>query len=216
LSNVATAQAGARGLETLGVSGPNNEFVPKNSDANHVRFVQKIHGMVVEGAYMVVHTDADGNVYAINGELLDPLAVPSAKPTIDSASAIAVALAESRVSSEFHDQCSKPRLTIVRGLDDGEAHLAWTCIVRFDVTGEDGYEKPYRDQIFARALIQIHPLIHGALSMNIKNCNTRTRCTTVATKTSPINTGDLAIDSAHNCHRNIQLLLSKVWTRLHR
>ncbi|KAL3812176.1 hypothetical protein ACHAXA_011862 [Cyclostephanos tholiformis] len=185
VSTVAAAQAGAkRILETLGISSPKNKYVPKNSKAKHARFVQQIHGMNVEGASIMVHSDADGNVLAINGELLDDSKVPSANPTIDSATAIAVALAESRVPSEFYDKCDTPSLTIVRGLDDGEAHLAWTCIVRYDVIGEDGYLTPFKDKIFAHAdgeagLIQIHPLIHGALSLNTKNCfQTKTNCQT--------------------------------------
>jgi bacillolysin len=205
VSNVAAAQAGARGiLEALGVSSPNNKYVPKNSNANHMRFVQKIHGMVVEGASLIVHSDPDGNVFAVNGELVDDSTVPSAEPAIDSATAVAVALAESRVPSEFHGQCGEPSLTIVRGLDDGEAHLAWTCIVRYDVPDEDGYDKPYRDQIFAHAdgeagLIQIHPLMYGALAMNTKNCaRTTTVCTTVSTSNTAISTNDRAINDAHN------------------
>ena len=209
VSTVAAAQAGAkRILETLGISSPKNKYVPKNSKAKHARFVQQIHGMNVEGASIMVHSDADGNVLAINGELLDDSKVPSANPTIDSATAIAVALAESRVPSEFYDKCDTPSLTIVRGLDDGEAHLAWTCIVRYDVIGEDGYLTPFKDKIFAHAdgeagLIQIHPLIHGALSLNTKNCfQTKTNCQTVSTSSAAINTGDVAINAAHNNARD--------------
>ena len=205
VSNVAAAQAGARRiLETLGVSSPNNKYVAKNSKAKHVRFIQQIHGMNVEGASIMVHSDAEGNVLAINGEILDDATIPSAWPTIDSATAIAVALADSRVPAEFYDQCDAPRLTVVRGLSDGAAHLAWTCIVRYDVVGEDGYVTPYKDQIFAHAdgdagLIQIHPLIYGALSMTTRNCfQTETNCQTVSTSSTAINTGDAAINAAHN------------------
>jgi Zn-dependent metalloprotease len=206
VSSVTAAQAGARCiLETLNVSGPNSKYVPKNSKAKlHVRFVQQIHGMPIEGASIVVHSDAGGNVFAINGELLDDSTVPSAKPTIDSAKAIAVALDESRVPSMFHDQCNAPSLTIVRGLDDGKAHLAWTCVVRYDVPGEDGYDKPYRDKIFAKAdgeagLIQIHPLIYGALDMDTRNCGqTTANCQTVSTSKTAINSDDNAINDAHN------------------
>ncbi|KAL3798885.1 hypothetical protein ACHAW5_004125 [Stephanodiscus triporus] len=205
VSNVVAAQAGSRRiLEALGVSSPNNKYVPKNSNANHVRFVQKIHGMVVEGASMMVHSDPDGNVFAVNGELVDDSTVPSAEPTIDFATAIAVALAESRVPSEFHGQCGEPSLTIVRGLDDGEAHLAWTCIVRYDVLDEEGYYRPFRDQIFAHAdgeagLIQIHSLIYGALAMNTKTCfQITTLCSTVSTSNTAISTSDRAINDAHN------------------
>jgi bacillolysin len=206
VSNVAAAQAGARRiLETFNVSGPNTKYLPKNSRAKlHVRFIQQIHSMPVEGTSIVVHSDAGGNVYAINGELLDDSSVPSATPTIDSAKAIAVALDESRVPSEFHNQCNTPSLTIVRGFDDGKAHLAWTCIVRYDIPGEDGYDKPYRDQIFAHAdgeagLIQINPLIYSALDMETRNCGQTTEnCQIVSTSKTAINADDNAVNAAHN------------------
>ena len=109
-----------------------------------------------------------------------------------------------RVPPSEHDKCTQPKMTVVRGLNDGLAHLSWTCTVRYDVEGEDGYLKPFKDQIFAKAtgeagLIQIHPKIYGGLSMRTDDCAQSTRrCTTISTSTIDINTGDLAVDSAHN------------------
>ena len=206
VSNVAAAQAGARRiLKSLNVSGLNSKYVPKNPKAKlNVRFVQQIHGMPIKGASIVVHSDAGGNVFTINGKLLDNSTVPLAKPTIDSAKAIAVVLDESCAPSVFHNQCNAPSLTIVRSLDNGKAHLAWTCVVRYDLPGKDGYDTPYRDKIFAYAdgeagLIQIHPLIYGALDMDTCNCvQTTTNCQTVSTSKTAINSDDNAINDAHN------------------
>jgi hypothetical protein len=72
VSKIAYARAGAR----FGVSGWNNMYAPRNSKANRARSVPKIRGMAVDG-----------------GEPLDESAVPSGKPTIDSAASIAIAIA---------------------------------------------------------------------------------------------------------------------------
>ena len=83
VSSVAAAQAGAKGiLETHGVFAPSIEYEPTNNNAHHVRLVQKIYGMTVEGASIVVHSIPDGNVFAINGELVDDSAMPAPEPTI--------------------------------------------------------------------------------------------------------------------------------------
>ena len=97
--------------------------------------------MTVEGASIMVHSDVDG-IFAINGELIDDSNVPLAKPTINLATAIAIVLAESHVPSKFYDQCNAPSLMIVHGIEDGEAHMVWACIVCYDVTGKDGHIMP--------------------------------------------------------------------------
>lgn len=107
----------------------------------------------------------------------------------------------------MHGNCSPPTLTVVRGLNDGDAHLAWTCTVRYDMVGEDGYHRtPFNDQIFARAtgdspgLIQIHPKIYGARSMETWNCmQTIDKCTVVSTSPDKIVLpSDLPVEAAHN------------------
>jgi Zn-dependent metalloprotease len=219
VSNVAAAQAGARRiLETLGISSPNNKYVPKNTKTEHVRFIQQIHGMDVEGASLMVHSDVNGNVVAINGELLDDSNVPSAKPDIDATFAIKIALAESRVPFEFHNQCSTPSLTIVRAIDDGAAHLAWTCTVRYDVAGEDGFVTPYNDKIFAHAdgqagLIQIHPLI--TVNENLQ-LSTKNKMQNILNEQHPYHQWRRCNQRcAQQCHCNVQLLLYKVQSGLH-
>jgi hypothetical protein len=114
----------------------------------------------------------------------------------------------------------------MHGLNDGKTHLAWTCIVHYNVTSEDGYDKPaYREQIFARANgkaghIQIHSLIYGSLAMNTKNCNLRTTsCNTFSTeKKIPIKpraTMPNANDSVHkyaiDTHNNNRKYNNSFW-----
>ena len=206
VSSIASAQAaGVEILHALPDSSGKETFVPKNSSAKHMRYGQQIHGMDVEGASLYVHVDKFGTVVGVNGEIVDETSVPSI-PTIDAGMAIEAALNESRVPADEHDNCSLPMLTVVRGLMDGEAHLAWTCTVRYDILGEDGYLKPFNDQIFARAtggnpgLIQIHPKIYGARSLETRNCKqTTTTCPIASTSPNKIVLpSDLPIEAAHN------------------
>lgn len=127
--------------------------------------------MDVKGTLIYVHMDKFGIVVEVNN-----------KVAIDSSSAITAALKESRVPVEVHSDCSPPTLTIVHGLKDGEAHLDWTCTICYNMDGEDGYLKLFKDQIFARAagdtpsgLIQIHPKIYDAPSLETWNFNQSTR-----------------------------------------
>jgi len=214
MSSKASAQAGAKGtLEGLskkvpGASGK-EKFVPvranqgKNSKELHMRFVQEIAGMPVEGAAMVAHTDEEGVITAINGEFVSDLKVAT-EPSIAGAEAINIALGQSRVPEEAHSSCTPPVLTVVRNPNDGLAYLAYKSSCRYDTQGEDGYDKPFRDEIFASAttgeLITTFSKIYNALSMETQDCNqsTATNCPVVSNSAEIVNTGDKAIDSAHN------------------
>jgi bacillolysin len=208
VSSFASAQAaGIAILQALPEYSGDETFVPQNSDSNHMRYGQQIHGMDVEGASLYVHVDKLGMIVGVNGEIVDGTSVPS-EPTIDASTAIDAALKESRVPTEVHGNCSPPTLTVVRGLKDGEAHLAWTCTIRYDIVGEDGYLEPFNDQIFARAtgdipgLIQIHPKIYGARSLETRNCmqaEDKDNCTIVSTSSDKIvQPSDLPVEAAHN------------------
>jgi Zn-dependent metalloprotease len=79
VSSLESAQAAAKAfLEGTNDHGrrlgpfPNNgdKFNPKNKDPNHMRFVQEHNGMEIEGASIMVHTDANGNIVGINGEFV--------------------------------------------------------------------------------------------------------------------------------------------------
>ncbi len=206
MSSIASAQAaGIAILQALPEYSGDETFVPQNSDSNHIRYGQQIHGMDVEGASLYVHVNKRGMVVGVNGEMVNGTSVPS-EPTIDASTAIDAALKESRVPAEVHGNCSPPTLTVVRGLKDGEAHLAWTCTVRYDTVGEDGYLEPFNDQVFARAtgdipgLIQIYPKIYGARSLETRNCmQTRDNCIIVSTSSDKIVLpSDPPVEAAHN------------------
>ena len=78
VSSLESAQAGARAFlegtndhgRRLGPfeNGNGDKFNPKNKNPNHVRFVQEHNGMEIEGASVVVHTNARGDIVGVNGE----------------------------------------------------------------------------------------------------------------------------------------------------
>ena len=159
----------------------------------HLRFSQQINGLPVAGAGMVLHARADGAVFAVNGEFVKGEGLP-ATASLDAETALAVALGEVEFQSEPVDE---PALTYVRG-SDGRGYLAWQRTVEYvDDAG------PQRDIVFADAqtgkLVARHPQIKYARSLETRDCNGRTRCSNVVSRSSEtINTGDGAIDAAHN------------------
>jgi vibriolysin len=159
----------------------------------HVRFTQEINGMTLEGAGMVLHARADGSVFGANGDHVKVDGLPIA-PSLDAEVALVAALREAEIAGE---QIDEAELTYVLG-KDRRAHFAWRATV--DYENEAG---PQRDVIFADTqtgeLITRHPRFHYARSLQTVDCNQKTRrCTEVSVSSNTINTGDAAIDAAHN------------------
>jgi bacillolysin len=161
----------------------------------HVRFSQTLNGLKVYGSSMMLHARANGNVYAVNGQ---PLGhdLPR-RPEVVAETAMIFALGEAGIRGTI----GKSELAYV--LDGkGNGRLAWKAEVSY--TNAEG---PQRDLIFADAidgsLAARHPQhFYYTPSLNTKNCNqTTSSCSTVSTSSNDINTGDLAIDSAHNYAR---------------
>jgi len=184
---------GATGHETL---VPDIRVIIKDKQGqSHIRFVEEIHGMKVEGAAMVMHLDKDNNVFALNGEFVSEDSVPT-EAELDCEAAMASALEQSGIEDgEWLTDCE---LSVVHGAD-GNGHLAWKRLIGFNT--ENG--QPQKDALFASAttgaLVARHPKHWGALSLTTRDCGETTfSCPVVSTSSSTINTGDDAIDGAHN------------------
>ena len=60
-----------RRLERNAFPSNGDKFIPKNNkNPHHLRFVQEHNGIEIEGAAVMVHTDADGRVEGVNGEIV--------------------------------------------------------------------------------------------------------------------------------------------------
>jgi len=188
--------------DNLGASG-GEEFVPSarkmyrdNQGNSHVGFAERLYGMAVEGAKMVMHFDAKGKVYALNGEFLK-LTDIATETEIDCDAALALALEQSGIQEgEWISPCE---LTVVYARN-GKGYLAWKQTIGYKAKA---WQPMNKDVLFADAvsgeLIERHPKVYGALSLDTMDCRGSIfGCETVSSSSNRINTGDAAIDAAHN------------------
>jgi bacillolysin len=189
LYNIVTRDFGATGVEEMVPT----RVITDKAGGVHVRFTQTLNGLPVAGAGMVLHARADGRIVGVNGEFVSGKTLP-VRPRLDGQAALAVALAKSDPALR---RVTRPELTYVLG-NKGVGHLAWKVTVEYaDARG------PQRDVVFADSetgeLVARHPKIHYARDLETTDCGQKTRrCKTVSTTSSLIDTGDEAIDSAHN------------------
>ena len=185
LNKVLVNKFGANGTEEMVVTKAQKGA----SGRTHIRFSQKINGLPVAGAGMVLHAEPDGTVFAINGDFV-PATNLSSQPDLNATQALSMVTIEGK-------QLGKPELSYVLG-SDRRGHLAWK--VTFEYINEAG---PQRDVVFidttSGKIAARHPQIKYDRSLDTQNCNQKTRrCRTVSTSSDEISTGDSAIDAAHN------------------
>lgn len=155
----------------------------------HIRFKQRLNGLAVAGAGLILHADANGSVFAVNGNFIPSKGLPS-KPKLTAIEAFNLAMVKGQRSGN-------PELSYVLG-NDGLGHLAWQASFKYV-----NAEGPQRDLVFVDAITgkiaARHPQIMYTRSLNTQDCAQKTRrCRSVSTSSNAINTGDVAIDSAHN------------------
>ena len=180
-------------LADLGANG-DEEFVHvrtgiSDDGAQHLRFSQRYNGLPVYGADFYIHADADGNMFKVNGSFMAGGDVAFA-PSLTAQQAFGATKA-------LRGERTAPELVYV--LDaDGKAHLAWMAEEVY--TNAEGAQ---RDSVFRSATsgkeVARFPHHHYARVLRTYDCNNGTSCGSLASSSSNrINTGDLAIDSAHN------------------
>ena len=160
---------------------------------SHLRFQQTFNGLPVVGGDMYLHANPMGQVYAVNGAFAHGSDLPLS-PALTADDAFKRALGRAKLNG--HELLDTPELTYVIAQDD--AYLAWVSQVNY--VNADG---PQSDLVFADAItgrvVARHPQHHYARSLLTYDCNNGTSCgSLVSSSSNPINTGDLAIDSAHN------------------
>lgn len=178
--------------ERFGASGDEEMLISKvsrdNRDKLHIRFKQKFNGLPVAGAGMVLHAHADGSVFAVNGDFIPSEELPRA-PVLSAVEAFAKA--------GFQVIGTQTVLSYVLG-SDGRGHLAWKGTHEY--TNDAG---PQRDILFVDTttgkIAARHPQIMYARSLRTQDCGQKTsRCKNISTSPDEINTGDQAVDDAHN------------------
>jgi len=185
LQGIVIEHFGAAGNEEMVVT----KVVKDKVGALHVRFEQKLNGLPVAGAGMVLHAHADGTIFAVNGDFVPGGDLPL-HPDLGSIAA----LGQAKITGA---RVSEPELSYVLGVDF-RGHLAWKAT--FEYVNDAG---PQRDVVFVDTttgkIAARHPQIKYARALKTQDCHQKTnRCTVVSTSSNPINTGDGAIDDAHN------------------
>ena len=185
LQGIVIEHFGAAGNEEMVVT----KVVKDKAGALHVRFEQKLNGLPVAGAGMVLHSHADGTIFAVNGDFVRGGDLPL-QPDLGSIAA----LGQAKITGA---RVSEPELSYVLGAD-GRGHLAWKAT--FEYVNDAG---PQRDVVFVDTttgkIAARHPQIKYARALKTQDCHQKTRrCTVVSTSSNLISTGDGAIDSAHN------------------
>ena len=135
----------------------------------HLRYAQTKDGLPVLGGELVVHLDAAGQVYAVNGSARDGEQV-SSRPGIAPEAAWQVALRNTPGASDVE---GAPRLVYVRATAEEPLRLAWE--VR--VTGQ-GAAMPLRDRVYVDAseasVVLRVPEIHDLLNRKVYSANSTT------------------------------------------
>jgi len=204
--------------EKIDIYPDNGQKVQRDPEGNsHIRFLEYVEGLPVQGAAMVMHLSADGTVYALNGDFVmsdkdasgSPLGNVEQTCKLDGETASNIAKQKyfERELQEDPDVyptfrwLSEPTEAIVMG-DDGLPHKTWQRLLGYQPSGNPlpQYQK---DIVFAScltgAIVAVHPQIFGALAVQTYDCQERTtNCVLISKSSDPINTGDEAVDAAHN------------------
>lgn len=168
LRSFAEQSLGARGTEDLEVYRSREDELGKL----HVRTRQRIHGLPVVGAELVLHADAaTGEIYAVNGRFIPDPGLP-VEPGLDPEKALITAY----ITAGIQDPkvLAGPELTYVVDSAGHELHLAWSVLVAY----EDAEGEPQIDRVFADAnvggLVDRHPQVHS-----VRNRDTHTAGNTI-------------------------------------
>jgi vibriolysin len=160
----------------------------------HVRIDQRIHGLPVVGAELIVHADAlTGEVYAVNGRFVPGRGL-AVKPALDAVEALELAAAEAEIVGLALDE---PEL--VYALDAaGQARLAWRNRVEY----KDGEGLAQIDDLFADAvtgaLVARHPRIHYSKSWSTYSANNGTSLPGTLRCTNSQSCGDSILQNIHD------------------
>jgi len=185
LQGIVIKHFGAAGNEDMVVT----KVVKDKVGGLHVRFEQKLNGLPVAGAGMVLHAHEDGTIFAVNGDFVPGGDLPL-HPDLGSMAA----LGQAKITGA---RVSEPELSYVLGTDS-RGHLAWKAT--FEYANDAG---PQRDVVFVDTttgkIAARHPQIKYARDLETQDCHQKTRrCEVVSTSPNSISTGDNAIDAAHN------------------
>jgi bacillolysin len=199
--------------DLLGMAGTEDfdtaSVLTDNLGQTHVKFQQTLRGLPVVGAEYVVHSDASGNVRAMNGRFAADRDLPR-NPSVDAVSATDKAAKQAGIANgRFLDGAV---LTYVVN-EKSAAFLAWSVHVAY--TNAQG---PQVDRIFADAttgnLVLVAPDYKYLKNRQTYTANNGTSLPgTLKRSEGSANIGDVALDAAHNYAGNVYDFYKNVFNR---
>ena len=123
--------------EMWGVTDPAASLTVRSADTDrfgftHVRLRQIYNGIEVDGRELIVHLNAAGNVYEVNGEFLEGLSIAT-KPTVSATTAAAAAMKAAKATGAKSPSATAEDASLAvwcEGPDATKARLAWKVFVR--------------------------------------------------------------------------------------
>jgi len=198
-----TARAFMRSkTDLLPILGEDFEAVATTRDhlgQTHVKMQERYNGLAVVGGEYIIHANADGSVFAMNGRFVPTADLPRA-PRADAWAAIETAVAERGIENGKY--VGRPQLTYVVN-EKGAAFLAWSITVEY--VNEQG---PQVDVIYADSetprLVYVSPMNKYAKNRMTYTANNGTSLPgTLKRSEGSANIGDTALDAAHNYAGNV-------------
>jgi Zn-dependent metalloprotease len=175
------------------------DFQPLNSfrdelGQTHVRMQERVNGLPVIGAEYIVHSDAAGNVIAMNGRAVSGRDLPR-HPSVDAWTAIEQAVSQYGIESPSY--VDKPRLVYVVN-ERGNASLAWRATAAHKDNGFDALDVIYADATTGDAVMR-DAIIQHARNRRTHNSNfTQTIPGTLVLQETSGTTTDVSIQKAHD------------------
>lgn len=171
-----------------------------NLGHSHVKMQETLRGLPVVGAEYIIHSDASGNVYAMNGRFAADENLPR-NPSVDSVGATQRAAAQlNGTNVRFLDRAA---LTYVVD-EKSSAFLAWTARVSYvDAEGREQISRLYADATTGDLVLNApeYKYVRNRSTYTANN-GTALPGTLKRTETSA-NIGDVALDAAHNYAGNV-------------
>ncbi len=155
----------------------------------HLRFQQTKNGLPVVGGELVMHVDAEGNVYGANGSARDGSRA-SAKARVAPEAALRAAVEGSSARGAFADGGAK--LVYLRSEGSQEPRLAYEVRVKGERDGMPADELVYVDAERGGTLL-VNPLIHTAMNRKVYSANNGTSTPGTLKRSE----GQAAIGDAH-------------------
>ncbi len=140
-----------------------------DTGSRHFRFQYQHGGLDVIGSQLVVHVDADGEIFGVDGTARGEVSTELGATAIDVADAQRVVAGDSRFGSLGQGD---PKLVYVQS-SDGVVHHAYEIEASGQRDGEPARDKVYVDAV-SGAIVAVHPQIHFARTRRVYSAGTGT------------------------------------------